>query len=294
MSSSPVFYLLKPERVEAASNVYSWLGRIVRNHAAPDASFTPTDPAGLLHSISVSETKIANASTFVDNATNGKLELQLTGLASTFRAQSKGSGVEFSTTSIRYIRLQNHGKALDAILSDVEAMQDTRKMLKPGGDPAYFIVGCLIWENATFVDRHSTSKGSGGSVELPVSTAVGAYTGLVIPDINPGVGGESEAVQRRTLAGFSEGSSIFAFEYRTVRRPVYSIMGNFTPRLGGYGGRIEKDRVFGVPTSKQDDQSVVSESPVVMDDGDDDISWADLTEDELEVERVCNLSIAFD
>ncbi|KAL8919117.1 MAG: hypothetical protein Q9172_005147 [Xanthocarpia lactea] len=294
MPSSPVFYLLKPERVEAASSVYSWLGRIVRNHAAPDASFTPADPARLLQDISVSETKIANASNFVDNATNGKLELQLTGLASTFQACGKGSGVEFSATSIRYIRLQNHGKALEAVLKDVEVIEDMRKMLKPGGEPAYFIVGMLVWENATIVDSRSTSKGIGGSVELPVSAAVGASTGLVLPDINPGIGAESEAVQRRTLAGFSEGSSIFAFEYRTVRRPVYYIMGNFTPRLGGYGGRIEKDRVFGTSTPTQDDQPLLKESPVVMDDDDDDISWADLTEEELEVESVCNLRVAFD
>ena len=103
MSSSPVFYLLKPERVEPASSVHSWLGRIIQNHAAPDANFTPTDPAQLLHDMRVSETRIANASAFVDNAMNGKLELQLTGLATTFRAQSKGSGVHFSTKSVRYI-----------------------------------------------------------------------------------------------------------------------------------------------------------------------------------------------
>ena len=143
-------------------------------------------------------------------------------------------------------------------------------MLKPGGEPAYFIVGMLIWENATFVDSRSTSNGIGGSVELPVSAAVGASTGLVIPNINPGVGAEADAVQRRRLAGFSEGSSIFAFEYRTVRRRVYSIRGNFTPRLSGYGGRIEKDRVFGDSRPKQDGQSILKESPVVMDD--DDIS----------------------
>ncbi|KAI4269140.1 MAG: hypothetical protein L6R38_007577 [Xanthoria sp. 2 TBL-2021] len=293
MSSSPVFYLLKPERVEPASSMCSWLGRIVQNHAAPDANFTPTAPARLLHDITLSETKIANASAFVDNATNDKLELELTGLASHFRARGKGSGVEFSATSIRYCRLQNHEKALEAILKDVEVKEDLRKMLKPGGEPSYFIVGMLIWENATFVDERSASTGMGGSVELPVSIAVGATTGVVIPDINPGVAAESEAVQKRTLAGFSEGSSIFAFEYRTVRRRVYSITANFTPRLGGYGGRIEKDRVFGNAAPQQDDEPMQEEGPVVMDD-DDGISWADLVEEELEIERFCDLSVAFD
>ncbi|KAL8683838.1 MAG: hypothetical protein Q9186_000181 [Xanthomendoza sp. 1 TL-2023] len=293
MPSSPVFYLLKPERVEPASSVCSWLGRIVQNHAAPDANFTPSDPARLLQEIRLSETEIANASAFVDNAMNRKLDLQLTGLASTFQARGNGSGVQFSTTRIRYIRLQNHEKALEAILKDVEVKEDTRKILKPGGQPAYFIVGMLIWDNATFVDKRSISKGIGGSVELPVSIAVGASTGLVLPDINPGAGAESETVQNRTLAGFSEGSSIFAFEYRTVRRRVYSITQNFTPRLGGYGGRIEKDRVFGGSTSRQDGLPMLNESPVVMDD-DDDISWADLVEKELGVESVCDLLVAFD
>ena len=294
MSPSPVFYLLKPERVEPASSAASWLGRIVGNYAAPDADFTPTDPSRLLRNITVSETKIADVSTFVDNATNEQLELQLTGLASTFRARGRGSEVEFSTTSIRYVRLQNHGKALIAMYGDGEVMEDLSRMLKPGGVPAYFIVGMLIWENATFVDTRSTSKGVGGSIEVPVSTAVAASTGLVIPDINPGVVAESEATQTRSVAGFSEGSSIFAFEYRTVRRRIFSITSNFTPRLGGYGGRIEKDKVFGDSSPKEDVASVPGEGPVVIDDDVDGVSWADLAEEELAVESVCDLSLAFD
>ena len=71
-------------------------------------------------------------------------------------------------------------------------------------------------------------------------------------------------------------------------------MSNFTPRLGGYGGRIEKDRVFGHSSPKQDDTLVSEDGPVVMDDDVDGVSWADLVESELEVESVCDLSLAFD
>ncbi|MCJ1396675.1 hypothetical protein MMC18_009567 [Xylographa bjoerkii] len=294
MSLSPVCYLLKPERLEPAASATSWLGRIVRHYAVPDADFTPEKPSKLLVDFTISETKIADVSVFMDNSDNGQLELQLAGLASTFRSRGKDSGVEFSTTSIRHVRLQKHEKALKAIISDGEVMEDLTRMLKPGGDPAYFIVGMLIWENATFVDSRSRSKGVGGSVELPVTTAVAASTGLVIPDVDLKLAAESEATQKRTISGTSEGSSIFAFEYRTVRRSIFSIGSNFTPRLGGYGGRIEKDRVFGHSSPKQDDTLVSEDGPVVMDDDVDGISWADLVESELEVESVCDLSLAFD
>lgn len=293
MSSSPVFYLLKPERVESASTARSWLGRIVQNHAAPDASFTPTDPLKLLLNFPVTESKIDNASAFVENATNAQLELELTGLASTFRDRGKGSGVKISTASIKYLRLQNHLKVLEALGKDAEVKEDLAKMIKPGGEPAYIIVGMLIWENATFTDSSSISKSTGGSIELPVSTTVAAVTGVVIPDINPGVANETETTQRRELSGFSQGSGIFALEYRTIRRRAYSVLRNFTPRLGGYGGRIEKDRVFGEhPEHKIGDEVVVQECPVEIDD--EEISWADLAEDELVVESVGNVMLAFE
>ena len=70
-------------------------------------------------------------------------------------------------------------------------------------------------------------------------------------------------------------------------------MNDFTPRLGGYGGRIERDRVFGGSSAEQEDPSTAQEGPVAMDD-DDDISWAELVEKELEVESTYELSVAFD
>lgn len=108
------------------------------------------------------------------------------------------------------------------------------------------------------------------------------------------MGAEFEAVKKRTLAGFSEGSSIFAFESKTVRSRVYSIMHNFTPRLGGYGGRLERDRVFGDAKLELESLSIRQENRVEMDDNDDDIPWADLVEEELGVDCVCNLLVAFD
>ena len=143
MSLSPVCYLLKPERLEPASSAASWLGRIVRHYAVPDADFTPASPAELLCDITVSDTKIADVSAFMDNTDNGQLELQFAGLASAFRARDSSHGVEFSTTKIRHVRLQRYENALAAIVGDAEVMKDLTRMLKPGGDPAYFIVGML-------------------------------------------------------------------------------------------------------------------------------------------------------
>jgi len=294
MSSTPVFYVLKPERVEPASQAVSWLGRIVQNHAAPDAAFTPSNPSKLLADIAVSETRVAEASVFLNSEAASKLKLQLTGLASVFQDRGRGTGIQFSTTSIRYVRMQNHDKALRALWTDAGVRDDLGHMLKPGGDPAFFIVGFLIWENATFTDHGAVSAGGGGSVELPVSAVVASQTGLVLPDINPAIKLQSSQEQRRTLAGFSEGSSIFAFEYRTVRRRLYSITKNFTPRLGGYGGRFEKDRVFGVPGSPQRSRDPTperpDESPLEMDD--EDTPWVDLVDDEVEVEDVGDLQLA--
>jgi hypothetical protein len=289
MSHTPVFNLLRPERVEPASKAASWLGRIVQNHAAPDAWFTPEEPSRLLIDITTSETKIADASALVNNGTAANLTLELSGLASFFQERGRQTGIQFSTTSISYIRLQNHPKALRSIVDDPSVKGELAQMLKPGGQPAYFIVGMLIWENASFADNRLTAAGVGGSVELHL--AGGVSTGLSIPSINPAVELQSKRSLRRGLTGFSEGSSIFAFEYRTVRRRIYSIRSTFTPRLGGYGSRIEKDRVFG-EGAQQEKELTQDEPPVEMDE--EDISWVDLIDTELEVESFGGVLLAFD
>lgn len=291
MPLTPVFNLLRPERVEPASRALSWLGRTVQNYAAPDAWFTPEDPSQLLKDITISETKITDASAFVSNATATNLSFELSGLASFFQQQGRCSGIQFSATSVWYIRLQNHPKVLKALLDDPTIKKDLAQMLKPGGQPGYLIVGMLIWENASFADSRLTVDEVGGSVELPVAAGVSAHTGITTPNINPAVELQSQRTLRRSLAGFSAGSSIFAFEYRTIRRRIYSIGSNFTPRLGGYGSRIEKDRVFG-GGMQQEQLPVRDEAPVEMDE--EDIAWVNLVDGELEVESFGDVLLAFD
>ena len=106
---------------------------------------------------------------------------------------------------------------------------------------------------------------------------------------------ESGATQSRSISGLSEGSSIFDFEYRTVRRRIFTAGSKFTPRLGGYGGRIEKDRVFGGDSwpKQQNDKFISEERPVERDEDADGISWVDLAEEDLEVETVGDILLAF-
>ncbi|KAF2274698.1 uncharacterized protein EI97DRAFT_476713 [Westerdykella ornata] len=260
--ASPTFYLLKPERVEPASDALSWLGRITQNPAAPDANFTPIAPQRLLARHPTSETEIANATAF------------------------------------------NHQKALDALCEDEGVRRDLARMLRPGGEPAYFIVGMLIWQDATFVDRRVKARGVGASLELPVSMAVAATTGVVIPIhgmMDPSVGSGEETARERAMVGFSEGSHIFALEYRTVRRRIFSLGRDFTPKLGGYGGRVQKDSVFGhhdaattttTPTTKGDGSSAESNAVIVLDDEGDE--WLDDLHEPPEVETLCGVSIAYD
>jgi hypothetical protein len=293
MSETPVFYLLRPERVEPASSTRSWLGRIIKHYASPDASFTPSDPKAILSDLPFSETKIADASVFMRGTASQELSFKLSGLASAFQNRGQGTGVEFSTTEIKYVRLQNHDKALRALCENPEVMADLNRMLKPGGEPAYMIVGMLIWSNASFIDLREHAKGVGGSVELPVAAAVAGSTGVLLPDlVNPSVGAATGTVHGRALAGFSEGSSIFAFEYRTIRRRVYSLSRNFQPRLGGWG-RIEKDRVFGDHDKKNEaHQCEVENSVVELDE--EESQWIDLVEEEPEVEDIGDIKVAFD
>ncbi|KAI9668920.1 MAG: hypothetical protein M1829_005232 [Trizodia sp. TS-e1964] len=288
MSDTPLFYLLKPERVEDASTAHSWLGRIVQNYAAPDACFTPTEPSQLLANFPVSETTITNASIFQRGTTNNDLGFQLTKLASLFERSGTTSKIEFSSTSIRYLRFVNHAKAFKALQQDAEVKADLSEILTPGGAPAYFIVGMLIWEDATFVDGQGGSSARGGSVELPIAQAVAASTAVMLPDINPKVTAGGSMQLDRGVAGFSKGARIFAFEYRAVSRRFYALSRNFSPLLGGYGARMEKGRLFSPAKPTE------AEVEVELEMDEEDVTWPDLIDNGPEVEELTGLlTLAF-
>jgi hypothetical protein len=148
----------------------------------------------------------------------------------------------------------------------------------------------LIWEDAAFVDRRTGSVAGGASVQLPVTAAVAASTGVILPDINPRVSSADTANGDRSIIGFSEGSGIFAFEYRAVRRSIYSVSRDFTVKLGGYGARMEKDSLFSHGDSK-DLSAELTETEVEMDE--EDVDWPDVIDDGPEVGQLGSFNVAF-
>jgi len=295
MADPPVFYILPQSHLEPASSATSWLGRIVSSYRDPAASFTPVHPSRLLQG-QATETVLKNASSILRGSSNSTLVAKLTGIASASSAKDRGSGISFETSEIRCLRLQNHPKLFEKLCADDEVKNDLSRWLSPGGKPAYMIVALLIWTDASFISSRAKSDSSGGSVSVAVSTIVGATTGVILPgDMgNPEISRSVGTTQERRVTAFSEGSHIFAFQYRTVRRRAYSIFSDFTPRLGK-GPRVKGDQVFSDKDKEvkevDDEEREMVPMQVEIDEG--HVSWVDVVDDEPDIEDLGNLSFAF-
>jgi hypothetical protein len=185
---------------------------------------------------------------------------------------------------------------LRALQLDHEVKADLGRILIPGGAPAYFIVGMLVWEDAVFVDSRGYPHAGSAAVELSVTAAVAGSTGIVLPNVDPKLsfGGGVQFERGIRTTGFSEGSRIFAFEYRTVRRRFYSLSRDFTTRLGGYGANVEKDSMSSEHSATNHSaESAEDEVELGMDE--EDMAWMDVIDDGPEIEQVANsMNIAFD
>jgi hypothetical protein len=160
------------------------------------------------------------------------------------------------------------------------------------------IVALLIWTDATFCSTQSHSGTGGMSGTVPVSMIASAAAGTPIIVSDPTLGGSRSTSAARTVKGTSEGRHIFAFEYKAVRRRVYSRFANFTPRLGDHGPRVEGGRLFGTEETTDggalEKKAEEEDLNLILGVDKEDVVWTLAVDDEPEIEEFGNFALAFD
>jgi hypothetical protein len=289
-----MFYILDPKRLEPAEQATRWLGRIVQPYNAPGSAFTPPNPFPHT-SGSIKVSRIADVEQAVQASQNRNLRALLSRIASLTLQSDKQTHLDFETSSLVSVRLENYGKVFDKLKIMDEVKADLDSMLSITGPPAYMIVALLIWTDAKFeesLDLESKMKGQG---KLPVgSAATAAGTGLPVPvgDLEGQV--EAGGALHLVGKGFSPKSHIFAFEYKCVRKKWSSLVGSFKPELTGKGPRVRGDKVFAGDSSTDgnEEPQPVPDSTFTLDE--DDVLWTDLlTTVKPEEEEIGNIIFTF-
>jgi hypothetical protein len=294
MSEQP-FYILKLERLQPGSSADDWLGRIVQMHDAPEANFTPKNPSRF-HIDPPIETVVSDVSFFFQGNTNSQLSAKIAGIASASRSRDKADSFDFATSSITYKRLPNYPDVLDSMIEDDEVRKKLKRMMSRSMKPCFMIVGLGIWTDATFSGTQSQSRARAGSGTIPVSLVASAAAGSPITVPDPEVGGSGGSSVARTVKGISKGEHIFAFEYKTVRKRLFSHFANFNPKLGDHGPRVEGDRTFGTEdtTDEEESEAEGEEANTVLEMDEEDVLWIEMVDKPPIVEKFGKQLFAFD
>ena len=218
-------------------------------------------------------------------------------LASLAHSNTPSHNLDFSTQSIRFIKLDNYPTIFRALRQSPEVQEHLSRALRPGGSPAYMIVGVAIWTDAKFIKSQTTAKATSADIAAPVTAAIAATTGVVLPSADVEVRGSSSATSSNQFSGLSQGSSIFAIQYRAVRRRLRSVLHDFDPSIEDYGPRTASSFVFSghsdsTATAEEGAQTEGTKLDLGLDD--DDVDWTDLLDDGPEVEDFDKFSFAFD
>jgi hypothetical protein len=207
-------------------------------------------------------TRITDIKQNVKTSSNRSLTSALSQIASLSHTSDRQTTLDFSTSSIFSLRLENYPKVFNKLVAEVDVMADLAAMLPPIGGSAYMIVALLIWTNAKFTETLDVNKTNKMKGKVPVGTLASstASSGLVTTDagnLEVELAGADEL--HIVGKGFSPGSSIFAFEYKIVRRKLLSsLVGKFQPELTTYGPRVVGDKVFaGSPTAEGQEEDEV-------------------------------------
>jgi hypothetical protein len=295
MTDIPVFYMLNPERLLPADSVDTWLGRIVKNYNEPDGHFTPQDPQPFVLSPKA-ETTIDDVTTLLQASSHSSIGARLGKIVTGSYSHGSGGKIDFSTSCIRSVRLQNHGKIFDALKQDPEVKRDLAEMLTPGGKPAFMIVAVLIWTDSRFTNTRALTEGSSASTRLPVGIISTAAMGVPIVGADPEVRVSKHDAVTRSVEATSRGSHIFAIQYKTVRRPARSLVTGFKAVLNDRGPRIEGPKTFRGSEKDAEETSIVEEAAVTLEMDEDYISWTDILEEDesLEIEDLNEIGFAFE
>lgn len=292
-SSSPVFYLLPMASLEPASSATSWLGRIVQNYASPGSAYTPEDPSPFV-TAPLSDKTFTDVTAILKSSSSSEVKARLSSLASLSRSSTPQHELDVSSQSFRFLRLRNHDDVFKALRESPEVQRHLADSLRLGGSPAYMVVGLAIWTDAKFTKSESTAKASSADLAAPVTAALAASTGIVLPGADVEVGRRSTAMTGNQLVGVGQGSSIFAIEYRAVRRRLRSVMDSFGPSLEQYGPRTANGFVFSGGRDAVPEQKARIEQPAVLTIDEEDVGWTEILDDGPEVEEFEEFAFAFD
>ena len=197
----PVFFLLKGPSLPAASEAKAMLGRIVKNFAQPLADYVPED-ASSYTKLEPNVTHLSNAARIAD-ATNSKvLKAKFLSIAEALRSQGRSQASILENSKISAWELRRQETVFQQLTKSPEVLSQLKQWAKPKEDPAYMIVGLLIWQDATMASIKAQGKSSEASIKIPTgaatSAAIVSTTGVYVP---PNLIGDIEGEKGETSEG---------------------------------------------------------------------------------------------
>jgi hypothetical protein len=297
MSDFP-FIVLDSRRVLDATDPAKWLGRIVRYYKKPSASYTPDNPTALA-AHSTEELVISDFEAQLNASNDVTLQANLGSLASALRGHGNETTFSFQTSTMKIVRLVNYNPKYFAELRQLPEVQESLgEYLRPGGRPAYMIVGVMIWTDPSFRSTREIHQTQSMNVQAPVGAIVGATTvAMPLPAeiTDPGVGSSAQDAQGTQMGGSMAGSYICGIEYSNVRRKLYSLMKNFTPVLEDHGPRMKGDQVLGGNVTPKEEGTEEGESALFVE-LDNDVVWTDTlpAAESLQETEFSNFTLAYE
>lgn len=232
MASGNTYYLLQPWdtiRIADSENPHHWLGRITRNFDKPESEFTPPDPSSAHGEISEDD-GLRNVHALVKSSKDPSVFSELTKILRLSTDNRRGENASFTSPQIQRFRLRNEREVFEKLVKEADVLGKLQDWCK-NRNSAYMIVGFLATTRLAF---------SNGAAKE----------------------GTTEQKFKMDLVGLR----IFAIEYRTLRRKLFTNSGRID--IKGYGPR--SDITFGdekeIPDGKKESswqyRMVMDDSPL--------------------------------
>lgn len=306
MSFDPVFYILKEANFLPATGAPSWLGKIVNHYSAPHYGSVPDD-ATSLNQRGVKTTELSDVQQVVRRSKGTSYEPRLEGVIKACAKKTDSVEYDFKTAKLRILQLQNHEEVFAQFMrlcaqnKSIDAR--IRSWAKPFGEPLYMIVGVMIWTDAEFNSRMASDRDMSVQPMAPLNALINAFSASHFgsPIVAPGTGDLSFGFntvtgQQTALDAKQSGSSIFAVEYRVIRRLKHTAFTRFgldseLPRFPGQRTMSEDRERADVQAAEE-----VAEKPERLKLEDDDVPWTESLDDldealAVEVEQISGMEV---
>jgi len=235
MSDKLTFYLLKQLNF-INDDPTKWLGRIVKEYDSPIANSIPSDPSIYIPTPGhIYNTSIANATTLLKASSSQKFKTVLANVLGGSYERAGAKEVNVVTKKLTRWRIRNDEEVLAKLLADESVKTRLSAWLSLMGQPVYFVVGVLVAEDIDTSAKTSASRSIGGMVDVPVIDIATAAAGVPLPLNLGGISFEKKTTRSSDyeVQGQSQGSQIFAMEYKVLKRRLFSLSGKVEDK--GYG-----------------------------------------------------------